>query len=137
MKKCIILRGLPGSGKTTRAEELSVIEGVICSMDHYWVRDGRTYDYRPRELDAAKAFCRGEVEIAFRLEVPVIVIDNTNITAATVLYYKGVAERAGYEVSVETVGAFTPEAVSLYAERNVHGVSAEIIARMANNFEPL
>ena len=39
-KTLYILRGIPGSGKTTHAKRLAGTNGVIISADDYFMRDG-------------------------------------------------------------------------------------------------
>ena len=39
-KKLVILVGLPGSGKSTKAKELAGTEGIILSTDEFFMKDG-------------------------------------------------------------------------------------------------
>lgn len=55
MKKIILLRGLPGTGKSTFAESLPGFL-VACTDDYYMTRDGR-YLFNPLEYPQAHAYC--------------------------------------------------------------------------------
>ena len=51
MRELVVMRGLPGSGKSHRAQEIkrvNVIAGIsceLCSTDDYWLRPDKTYDF--------------------------------------------------------------------------------------------
>ena len=137
-KTCIILRGLPGSGKSTRAAELIKSNGaVVCSMDDYWTRGGSVYKRIPEKWKESQAFCEKQAAGAFQKGAPVVVIDNTNLKRSTVEHYKELAAKHGYSAEVETIGEFTPEACKTYAKRGIHNVPLSTIERMAAGFEPL
>ena len=57
-RRCIIMRGLPGSGKSTRARQhVAAAAGAgstVCSADDYFVAlGGGKYRFDPRQLGAA------------------------------------------------------------------------------------
>lgn len=81
----VILRGLPGCGKSTFATFLKLyaesigLEAQICSADSYFMtRQG--YDFKPECLGTAHARCQAYCFLALIRGVPVVIIDNTNVT---------------------------------------------------------
>lgn len=141
--KLYIMRGLPGSGKTTLASSL---EGAVrLSTDQYWERPDGRYDFNPSLLsDAhewAKVRAKGLMSIGrhkFDLNLPScdLIIDNTNIKVEHMRPYLELAEQYGYEPV--TLQPMTPWAweVEECAKRNIHGVPLETIQRMKDQFEP-
>lgn len=81
----VILRGLPGCGKSTFATFLKLyaesigLEAQICSADTYFnTRQG--YDFKTEWLGEAHARCQAYCFQALNRGVPVVIIDNTNVT---------------------------------------------------------
>ena len=57
-KKCVIvMRGLPGSGKTYLARMIQGRTGAVCSADAFFHQDGG-YAYEPGRIKEAHRFCR-------------------------------------------------------------------------------
>lgn len=128
-----ILRGVPGSGKTTLAQRLAGCNGIIHSTDDYFVGDDRIYrldpTLYPRYHDRNfNGFC-GSLDV----EVPVVICDNTNMKIWHFARYIEAAEEAGYRVAVITLPHPDPAIAAL---RNVHNVSERTIRRMIRDWEP-
>lgn len=141
MKKITyIMRGVPGSGKSTIAlslaygkEEIYDSCGKVVSADDFFMRNGK-YEYSPKDIGTAHSYCKANFLIAAKEGVTPIVVDNTNIKRADFEWYERTAAAEGYEVIiVEVKTRLTPEQL---AERNTHGVPALKIASMMQNFEP-
>jgi predicted kinase len=139
-KKMIMMRGVPGSGKSYLAEQLAQIAGqtgsvVLYSTDEFFMVDGR-YQFDPSKLGkyhmqnierAAKAAENG---------VDTIIIDNTNIRHWEMRAYAQIADKNGYEVEfVESNSPWAKDAVEC-ARRNRHGVPLDKIIQMLQGFEP-
>ena len=131
MKIAYIMRGVPGSGKSTVARSIAGEVGIIHSTDDYFHKDGR-YDFDPLLLgkyhrENLKAFsasiCKG---------VSVVVCDNTNVKREHWEPYAQIACNAGYIVAVITLPHPEP---SVAARRNVHNVPERIIQRMIDLWE--
>lgn len=63
MAHLYIIRGLPGSGKTTFAKRLllhKVVAG-ICEADTFFMREGGTYVFDPTRIKEAHEWCRKQV----------------------------------------------------------------------------
>lgn len=135
-KTLYIIRGIPGSGKTTLARKIAQDnkkEGVwICEADHYFERNGK-YDFNPSELGKAHDYCKSQVRSAMEIGDHVIV-SNTSTRKSEYQVYLDMAKEFGYEVKIHDVfdGGKTDEEL---AARNVHGVPLEVIKRMRARWE--
>ncbi|XP_031427667.2 NEDD4-binding protein 2-like 1 isoform X3 [Clupea harengus] len=83
LRKLVILRGLPGSGKTDKAKALSEMyeDGVIVSTDDYF-RDypgGNIVNFDTRKLWKAHEEAREKALDAMRRKINPVIIDNINI----------------------------------------------------------
>ncbi|XP_034557565.1 NEDD4-binding protein 2-like 2 [Notolabrus celidotus] len=131
----ILMRGLPGSGKSTRARELLSTgpSGLILSTDDYFsLREG--YRYEAGLLGAAHEWNQRRAEDAMRDGRSPIIIDNTNIQAWEMKPYVKMAMERGYRVDFcepDTSWKFDPSELE---RRNKHGVPQEKIAHMMDRF---
>ena|SRR3972149_2652498 len=134
-KQLIIIRGLPGSGKSKLAKSL-VENGIIHSTDNYFVKDNiykfdisKLSEYHEENLyDAIESMIK---------RISPIIIDNTNIISEHALPYVEAAEEFGYEVIVtetQTSWRFDIEELS---KRNVHNCPKESIEMMIKMYEPI
>jgi len=84
VKGLIVLRGLPGSGKTTLAKKLSQRSknAQICTEDRYhWSgkEDGvGEYKFQPQLVFLAREWCTKEIREAIQENVNLIILDNHN-----------------------------------------------------------
>lgn len=97
-KVLIIMRGLPGSGKSTRAKSLAT-GGEIHSTDNFFMKGGK-YVYRPELISQAHEWNEKAAIAAMIQGVSPVVIDNTNIKRRFVEPYVKVARQLGYEIQV-------------------------------------
>jgi len=132
-KRVVIMRGLPGSGKSTKSRAYG---GTIVSADDYFMQDGE-YVFDPVKLPQAHAKCRQQFEEALKRGDPLVVVDNTNIQEGQYEPYKEMAERYGYSVDVDAVGDATPSALlpQQQSVRNIHSVPSDAIKKMLDKWE--
>ena len=136
IKKMIILRGLPGSGKSTRARAQSgkVDGSVVCSNDDYFKRGGR-YKFDRNRLHLAVSDCERKAEAACSEGAPLVIIDNTNIKRKSFQAYVEMGEKYGYDVEVLIVGSLAKGVFERYHKRNTHNTPLYIIKDMAAKWE--
>ncbi|XP_012707935.2 NEDD4-binding protein 2-like 2 [Fundulus heteroclitus] len=131
----ILMRGLPGSGKTTRARELlsSGPSGIILSTDDYFA-EKEGYRYDPGLLGAAHEWNQSRAKDALHDGRSPIIIDNTNLQAWEMKPYVKMALERGYKVDFcepDTRWKFDPYELE---KRNKHGVPQEKIAQMMDRY---
>jgi predicted kinase len=79
MKKVLILRGVPGAGKSTYAK--TIPGATIVSADDYFMKSDGTYAYNRDLIQKAHEFCFREFLAAAEADKPTIIVDNTNVQA--------------------------------------------------------
>ena len=133
MKKLTILRGLPGSGKSTWVE--SARNAVVASADSFFYDDDGVYHFDPAKLGEAHTACTVYLIGTMAMGFPHVVLDNTCTRRWEYKVAEELAVRFGYEVQIVDLfdGGCTDEEL---AERNRHGVPLEAIQRMREGYEP-
>ncbi|XP_052024887.1 NEDD4-binding protein 2-like 2 isoform X2 [Apodemus sylvaticus] len=135
-KLLILLRGLPGSGKTTLSRILlgQSRDGIVFSTDDYFHhQDG--YRYNVNQLGDAHDWNQNRAKQAIDQGRSPVIIDNTNTQAWEMKPYVEMAIGKGYRVEFhepETWWKFDPEELE---KRNKHGVSRKKIAQMLDRYE--
>ncbi|NXB44800.1 N4BP2 protein, partial [Leucopsar rothschildi] len=132
----VLLRGVPGSGKSYLARNLLEDNpgGIILSTDDYFYKHGQ-YHYDPDCLGEAHDWNRKRAKEAFEMRISPIIIDNTNIQAWEMKPYVILAQQFKYKVMFrepDTWWKFKPKELE---RRNIHGVSKEKIKRMLERYE--
>ena len=138
IKMIVIMRGLPGSGKSYMANKM--IEGmgdeaIICSTDYIWETKPHGYFWIPEFVGVAHKINQAKVREACKKAL-VVIVDNTNTTFKEIKPYLEIAKEEGYVVEVmepKTAWAFDVEECE---QRNSHGVPLESIKRMKDRYEP-
>ena len=136
MKEVFILRGIPGSGKSTIAERLglgySPNDVVVHSTDNYFYDEKGNYNFDPKKLGYFHALNLMAFTKSCNTGVEVVVLDNTNTKHREYKKYVKVAEEMGYRIHILTIGDFDIDKAD---ERNTHGVPREAIEKMAERFQ--
>lgn len=112
-----IIRGIPGSGKTTFAERLGV---PFCEADQHMVDDAGNYAFDRARLSLCHARCRDEIE-AFLMEGKSCAVSNTNLTIREIVPYLALADK----YKVQTVQILTMRG----DYGSTHAVPDDVMAR--------
>lgn len=101
-KKAILLRGVPGSGKSFYAQFVYKNKGakIISSDDMFFSMNSNKHVYDPRKEIRSHQYCEVAFSIACQANERLIVVDDFNIAERDLAYYKKVAEFYGYEVEI-------------------------------------
>jgi predicted kinase len=130
MKNLYLLRGLPGSGKSTLSEQLG---GSHFETDKYFVGENGEYNFDGSKLKEAHQWCQDSVANAMVLnhttgENETIVISNTFTQEWEMKPYMDMAKNWGYTV-------FSIIVENRHGGVNQHGVPDEKLQQMNDRFE--
>lgn len=128
----VILRGIPGSGKTTYVKS-KFRTAVVCSADSFFETVPGGFD--SSSLPLAHAKCLGKFVDALQDKKPVIVVDNTNVSKWEYENYEKIARLAGYEVEIYEMHCKSDSTAGKCADRNRHGVPVSKVIEMYSRFE--
>jgi predicted kinase len=147
MSMAIIMRGLPGSGKTTVAKYIlsATVYGPFgdndekrhhFSTDNYFDTLQIGYVFDPARLAENHKKNQEAFEEACRIGTKLIICDNTNLKRKYMQPYFDAALKYGYSITELLVGnPKDPEHIKICAARNIHKVPLEHIQKMAEGFE--
>lgn len=133
-KTLILLRGLPGSGKSTTAELLGAGGSGYAHFeaDMYFMEDGE-YKFDPSKIKDAHKWCQNSVEQAMLLNYTAghndtIIVSNTFTQEWEMEPYYKLAEPWGYRV-------YSIIVENRHGGVNVHGVPEDKLQAMKDRFE--
>jgi len=139
MKTAIIMRGLPGNGKSTIAGMLATSsrteKSVICSADYYHTAPDGSYHWKPENMGKAHEFCRETFKNAVDAGTPLVIVDNTNTKPSEFEFYANYGKANGYWVVEVTVGDASTKSIENSKKYNTHNVPEETIEGMARRFQ--
>lgn len=128
----ILLRGVPGSGKTTLGEIILQMSGQqkpdVLSADNFFIDDKGNYNFDPTKLKEAHNMCQQKCAERMRLEFSKIVVANTFTQDWEMEAYFEMAERYRYRVHSVVVE-------NRHGGKNIHNVPDEKVEQMKNRFQ--
>ena len=135
MKNLYIIRGLPGSGKSTFAKKLVGDDFLVCEADKYFIdKETGEYNFDFTKIKDAHKFCQDTVETYMKDSLVNdqfyrdIVVSNTFTQEWEMKPYFELAKQYGYQVTSLIVE-------NRHGGINEHGVPEDKIEIMKNRFE--
>jgi|AntRauTorcE11897_2_1112592.scaffolds.fasta_scaffold82925_2 predicted kinase len=125
MKTLYILRGLPGSGKTTLANIIAELYNVAAD-DYFDLYNGG--EFNPNYLADAHKWCFNTVGLWMGMEAPKIAVHNTFTREWEFEEYLRLAKTHGYEVHTIIVE-------NRHGGSTVHDVPQKAVESMRDRFE--
>ena len=123
MKTLYIVRGLPGSGKSSLAKKVTEL---VYSADDFFTNKKGEYNFNAKLLGKAHEWCWGKVRDAMFIGVEAVAVANTFTQAWEAEREYPIAEEYGYSV-------FVIECQNDFG--NVHDVPQESIDAMKERWE--
>ena len=121
----VLIRGLPGSGKSTIARTLHEAGFEWFEADFYHLNADGDYCYNPANVQVAHKWCQNEARKALEAGRRVVV-SNTFTRRFEIEPYFEMAESLGIKPNVlVATGKF----------ENVHGVPADVVEKMRQRWE--
>jgi predicted kinase len=128
MKKLILLRGIPGSGKSTFAKSISNESTGHIESDMFFVKDGE-YKFDGSRIKDAHNWCQDVVEHWMNSnEFETIIVSNTFTQEWEMKPYMDMAKEWEYQV-------FSIIVENRHGGVNQHGVPDEKLQQMNDRFE--
>ena len=131
----VVLRGLPGSGKSSLARILAGNSDniTVCSADQYFeTKNG--YEFSKDDLGKAHEFCYDRCREALESNRSAIV-DNTNSRLSEYQKYLDLADEFDVEYQIIEVVCRDREQGRIFSERTTHMVPHRVIIQMMSRWE--
>ena len=128
----ILLRGLPGAGKSTLAKVIlqfrETDEPEVLSADDFFVNDNGVYEFDAQKIKEAHQYCQFRCSERMRQQKAKIVVANTFTQEWEMDDYFKMAERYNYRVHTVIVE-------NRHGNENVHGVPEDKLQQMKDRFQ--
>ena len=124
-KVLYIVRGIPGSGKSTFAKQLT---SNVFEADHYFYDNDGNYNFVPSKIKEAHKECQEFVKLAMQSSISKIAVSNTFTQEWEMQPYFDLAKEYGYMV-------FCVIVEKRHNNKNNHNVPEDKIQMMKDRFE--
>jgi predicted kinase len=132
-----ILRGLPGSGKSTLVGDIAnrtYRSYQVCSADHYWIQKDGSYKFDLTQVPKNHHQClRRFINDLSQCSTHSVFLDNTNTSLKEFGYCVQIAEAYDYKTVLITLNC----SVETSMKRNVHNVPEKTIKGMFKRLNDL
>jgi predicted kinase len=126
-KMLYLVRGVPGSGKSTFAKTLVKKDYCHKEADMFFVDGEGNYKFEPSKIKDAHKWCQEEMDFLMRLEHSPVVVSNTFTQEWEMEPYFELAKKYGYKV-------FSIVIENRHGGTNEHGVPEDKVEQMKNRF---
>ncbi len=126
-KMLYLVRGVPGSGKSTFAKTLVKKDYCHKEADMFFVDGEGNYKFEPSKIKDAHKWCQEEMDFLMRLEHSPVVVSNTFTQEWEMEPYFELAKKYGYKV-------FSIVIENRHGNKNKHGVPEDKVEQMKNRF---
>jgi hypothetical protein len=132
----VILRGVPGIGKSTLAKKIWLwceqnnLSCCICNAD-IWMVEANGYNWDRYELTNADNHCKSRFMLAMAAKTNVIVIDNTNLDRTEYKWYEDHLDADNYEAQCIEIDCEDIRAARLAIARSHVGAHYNITEALA------
>eukprot|EP00746_Dinoflagellata_sp_MGD_P138965 gnl/MRDRNA2_/MRDRNA2_72504_c1_seq1.p1 gnl/MRDRNA2_/MRDRNA2_72504_c1~~gnl/MRDRNA2_/MRDRNA2_72504_c1_seq1.p1 ORF type:complete len:1636 (+),score=316.11 gnl/MRDRNA2_/MRDRNA2_72504_c1_seq1:35-4909(+) len=124
----IILRGFPGSGKSSLSVMLrKKLPAEIISADDFWAGQDK--------LQEAHEQCRQIFLQMLKDQKPLVIIDNTNVRKSDYAFYQSRSESEGYQVVVLEMVCDSTTELEQFRKRSKHDVPGSAVGAMWGRWE--
>ncbi len=136
----VILRGLPGSGKSFLARNCSENQRdstkvAICGADEYFI-EGDSYKFNPDLVPKAHTHCLGQFLHALASATKeLVIVDNTNSKLWEYQIYLYVSEILGLNCHILEVPCPNVTIAEMYRSRNVHNIDQTVATKIFHRWE--
>ncbi len=129
----ILLRGIPGSGKSTLGEAIlyspsSTNTNNVLSADDFFIDENGNYNFNPEKIKEAHNQCQLKCAERMKLQLSKIVVANTFTQDWEMTPYFDMAERYKYRIHTIIVE-------NRHNGKNIHGVPEDKLQIMKDRFE--
>jgi predicted kinase len=125
MKNLYLIRGVPGSGKSTFTQTLTPHHW---EADMYFINEDGEYKFNIDEIKNAHQWCRDMIEGAMKRNLDKIAVSNTFTQEWEMEPYFKLAEEYGYKV-------FSLIVENRHGGENQHGVPSDKVQVMRDRFQ--
>ena len=129
MKNLILLRGLPGSGKSSLAEMFNQLPNSrsVAADDYFTDSISGSYDFILSQLHQSHVWCREQCESFMKEDVETIIVHNTFSTESEMEKFLEMGAAYGYIIRTIIVE-------NRHGGKSVHCVDEATMERFRNRF---